>query len=140
MAVLDASAFAEALTSATPLGDAARERVGVTWIWHAPAVFPAEVLSVVRGLLIAGELQLLEAERARRRLGRTRVALHPFAPFADRVWQLRDNVTVYDAWYAALAERLGASLVTTDGRLANATGLTCEVELIRDPATGPRLV
>ncbi len=58
------------------------------------------------------------------------MTLHPFAPFADRVWELRDNLTVYDAWYVAVAERLETLLVTTDARLAGATGPTCEVELV----------
>lgn len=48
------------------------------------------------------------------------------------MWELRDNLAVYDAWYAALAERLGAALVTTDARLAQAAGSRCEVELITD--------
>jgi predicted nucleic acid-binding protein len=130
VSVLDASAFAEALTSATPLGAAARGRIAATRTWHAPAIFPAEVLSAIRGLVLGGHLETSRAERARRRLRRTRVVLHPFAPFAARVWELRDNLTVYDAWYAALAERLEVSLVTTDARLANATGPACATDLI----------
>lgn len=130
MSVLDACAYAEALTSAQPVGAAARERLAATRTWHAPAILPAEVLSAVRGLLLGGEMEASQAERARSRLARTRVVLHPYAPFADRVWALQDNVTVYDAWYAALAERLGATLVTTDARLAAAAGLRCEVELV----------
>lgn len=131
MSVLDASAFAEALTSAEPVGAAARARLTEPRRWHAPAILPAEVLSAVRGLLLGGDLTPEHAERARRRLARTRIALHPLAPLADRVWQLRDNLTVYDAWYVALAERLGAALVTTDARLARSSGLACDVELIR---------
>lgn len=132
MTILDASAYAEALTSAAPLGEASRERITTTRHWHAPAVFPAEVLAAVRGLLLGGQLTRPRAEMTRRRLSRTRVVLHPFAPFEERVWELRDNLTVYDAWYAALAERLGAALVTTDARLAQAAGPHCEVELITD--------
>lgn len=99
-------------------------------MWHAPAIFPAEVLSAIRGLVRSGHLPAHRAETARRRLAGSRVVLHPFAPFADRVWQLRDNLTVYDAWYAALAERLETRLVTTDTRLASATGPTCAFDLI----------
>lgn len=130
MSVLDASAYAEALTSAEPIGDAARARLADAQRWHAPAILPAEVLSAIRGLLLSGQLAPEHAERARRRLARTRVVLHPIAPLAERVWALRDTLTVYDAWYVALAERLGASLVTTDARLARSTGPTCEVELL----------
>lgn len=123
--------FAEALTAGTPLGTSARERLAHAGRWHAPAILPAEVLSAIRGLAQAGHLPPEQAERARRRLQRTRVTLHPFAPFADRVWELRDKLTVYDAWYIAVAERLETLLVTTDARLAGATGPTCEVELLR---------
>lgn len=122
--------LAEALTAGTPLGASARERLAHTRRWHAPAILPAEVLSAIRGLAQAGHLPPEQAERARRRLQRTRVTLHPFAPLADRVWELRDNLTVYDAWYVAVAERLETLLVTTDARLAGATDPTCEVELV----------
>jgi len=47
------------------------------------------------------------------------------------VWDLRENVTVYDAWYVALAEALGVPLLSADRRLAAAPGLRCEVRLVR---------
>ena len=52
--------------------------------------------------------------------------LFPFGPFADRVWDLRDNLTSYDAWYVALAEAVGCALATLDKRLVRATGPTCQ--------------
>lgn len=52
---------------------------------------------------------------------------HPFEPFLERVWALRENVTVSDAWYVALAEALGAALVTADDRLRRANGPRCPV-------------
>jgi predicted nucleic acid-binding protein len=70
------------------------------------------------------------AARAGPRLAQSRVHLHGFAPYADRVWDLHENLTVYDAWYVAVAERLETTLVTTDGRLADATGVRCEVRLV----------
>ena len=51
----------------------------------------------------------------------------PFVPFASRVWQLRSNLTVYDAWYVALAEALDWPLITLDRRLSRAVGPRCEV-------------
>lgn len=135
MSVLDASTYAEALTSSTPLGAAARDAMGATLRWHAPAILPAEVLSAIRGLLLGGHLAAHHAERGRHRLEATRIVLHPFAPFADRIWELRANLTVYDAWYVALAETLQTPLVTTDARLANAPGLRCSVEHVRSGAT-----
>jgi predicted nucleic acid-binding protein len=130
MGVLDASAYAEALAADTPIGAAVRRRLEGRRRWHAPAVFPAEVTSALRGLVLGGHLDPTRARRARRRLAETQIALHAFTPYADRVWTLRDNLTVYDAWYVAVAEALGTSLVTTDARLA-AADLRCDVELIR---------
>ena len=53
--------------------------------------------------------------------------LFPFAPFAERVWALRENLTSYDAWYVALAEVLDCPLVTLDRRLSRASGPVCEI-------------
>jgi predicted nucleic acid-binding protein len=64
-----------------------------------------------------------------------RVELFPYAPFAPRVWELRDNVTAYDAWYVELAESLGSSLATLDHRLARADGPRCGFETPRVQAT-----
>jgi predicted nucleic acid-binding protein len=130
VSVLDASLYVEALTAATPTGAAARAALRGPGRWHAPAILPAEVLSAVRGLVIGGHLAEYRAHRARQRLAASRVVLHDFAPYAERVWELRDNLTVYDAWYATLAEALGTALVTTDSRLAGASGIRCQVELV----------
>src|SRR5207237_128838 len=54
-----------------------------------------------------------------------RVELFPYEPFAERVWDLRTNVTAYDGWYVALAETLGARLATLDTRLSRAKGPRC---------------
>ena len=59
---------------------------------------------------------------------------YPHAPFARRVWDLRANLTPYDAAYVALAESLGCVLVTSDARLARAPGIRCEVEVLRTGA------
>lgn len=65
------------------------------------------------------------AYNARRRLTHVRVRLHPFAPYAERVWELRTNLTVYDAWYVAIAERLDEPLVTADQAILATSGLRC---------------
>jgi len=54
-----------------------------------------------------------------------RVHLFPFEPVADRVWELRGNLSAYDAWYVALAESLETDLITLDRRLAKAPGPRC---------------
>jgi predicted nucleic acid-binding protein len=53
------------------------------------------------------------------------IELHPFEPFADRIWELRETVTAYGAWYIALAEASGMPLATLDTRLAGASGPRC---------------
>ena len=55
---------------------------------------------------------------------------YPHGPFAPRVWELRSNLTPYDAAYVALAESLGCTLVTADARLAHAPGIRCAVEVM----------
>lgn len=130
MSVLDASAYTEALTAATPVGSAVRRLLTAPVRWHAPAILPAEVTSALRGLVLGGHLAPHRANRARLRLAQSRIHFHDFAPFAARVWELRDDLTVYDAWYVAVAEALEAPLVTTDRRLAGAGGIRCEVRLV----------
>ena len=63
----------------------------------------------------------------------TKMMSYPFEPFARRVWELRDSLTVYDAWYVALAEWLETELVTADKRLADAAGPRCPVRYL-DPS------
>lgn len=130
MSVVDASLYADALTAATPTGVAARRVLRTKVRWHAPAILPAEVLSAVRGLVLGGDLGESQANRARRRLTASRLSLHAFVPYAERVWELRENLTVYDGWYVAVAEALGTTLVTTDARLATASGVRCEVQMV----------
>ena len=130
MSVLDASAFAEALTSGAPVGEVARERIARETAWQAPTILHAEVVSAIRGLVLRGHLERPRADDARARLRASDIALYPFVPFERRVWELRDVVSTYDGWYVALAETLETSLVTTDARLARAVGPVCEIELL----------
>lgn len=92
-----------------------------------PAIFGAEVVSALRQLVLRGALSPERATTARERARKVRTFQYPFEPFSRRVWELRDNLTVYDAWYVALAEWLGTDLVTADERLARAVGLRCTV-------------
>lgn len=130
MPVVDASAYADALVNGGALGEVVRARLQAERSWDAPHILPAEVLSAIRGLVLAGSLDRAVAERARARLIGSRLHLHALAPVVDRVWDLRENLTVYDAWYVALAERLSTGLVTTDARLAAAPALRCDVEVL----------
>ena len=93
----------------------------------APRMLPAECSNILRRMEIAGEITPAEAAIAHGDVLDANVELHSFAPFAERVWQLRHNVTSYDAWYIALAEWLGCPVVTLDRRLSRASGPTCEI-------------
>ena len=90
-----------------------------------PELAPAEAGNVLRRLEAAGVLSRFEAASAYRDLLELDISLFPFAPFAGRVWELRANLTSYDAWYVALAEGLDCPLATIDGRLTRAPGPTC---------------
>ena len=75
----------------------------------------------------SSEISRLEANSAHRDLLRLDLELFPFAPFAERVWALRSNLTAYDAWYVALAEALNCALATLDRKLCLATGPVCDI-------------
>ena len=82
-------------------------------------------------MVLRGEVSSLQARTAVLAARTLAVTLYPFEPFVERVWELRKNVTVYDAWYVALAEALEVPLLTADRRLAEAPGPRCEVRLVR---------
>lgn len=91
----------------------------------APHLALAEATNILRRLELAGKLGRSEARAAAVDLRRIELDLVPFDPFADRVWELRVNVTSYDAWYIAVAEELDLPLATLDRRLAAAPGPRC---------------
>jgi len=92
----------------------------------APHLALAEATNILRRLELAGKLGRMESGAAARDLLLFEVELVPFTPFAERVWELRTNVTSYDAWYVAVAEELDLPLATLDRRLAAATGPRCQ--------------
>ena len=92
-----------------------------------PELALAEASNILRRLERAGIISRLEATDAHDDLLRLDLEMFPFAPFAERVWALRGNLTSYDAWYVALAELLDCRLLTLDRKLSRATGPACEV-------------
>jgi predicted nucleic acid-binding protein len=128
--VVDASVLAPALVYHTPVAEQARIRLGDQEALFAPEIIDLEVAAVWRGALRAGRLDDERAQQALVDLAALRLIRSPHAPLMGRIWELRHNVTPYDASYVALAEDLGATLMTADGRLARAPALRCEVELI----------
>jgi predicted nucleic acid-binding protein len=125
--VIDASVFVDALVAVGPPGQLARQELRSLMVLEVPAIFGAEVTSALRNLVLRGELSPVRAVAAREQVRTTRTIQYPFEPFIGRIWELRANLTVYDAWYVALAEWLGADLVTADAHLANAPGPHCTV-------------
>jgi predicted nucleic acid-binding protein len=97
---------------------------------HVPHLAIIETVSVLRGLVRASKLTESRGEGALQDLVQLPVVRHPHEPLLDRVWQLRGNLTAYDATYVALAETLNATLLTCDARLARATLADVTVELV----------
>lgn len=127
MKVLDASVVTDAVSVRGPAGDLARRLVAAETRLHAPAILNAEVTSALRAMLRRGDLTTGEARSAALRAAAMRARRYPFEPFVARVWELRNNVTVYDAWYVALAETLDAPLVSADDRLRRSERRRCPI-------------
>ena len=124
MLVVDASFVVAALVDAGPDGIWAEELLAGDDL-AAPHLLLVEVANILRRASTSGDLSADTAAIAHAELLALPVELFPYAPFASRVWELRDNVTAYDAWYVALAESLDAKLATLDVRLSRATGPRC---------------
>lgn len=130
MIVVDASVLADALVDDGPVGDAARAALTGDPHWVAPGHLLVEVMSVVRGKVLGGKLGLARAEEAVDTLPSLVIDEVGVPMLLDRMWQLRGNVTSYDAAYVAAAELMACPLVTSDGRLAKASGIRCEIRLL----------
>ncbi len=129
MLVVDASALASALADDGRDGDTARARLsGQSLV--APELIDLETASVIRRQHLAGLLDGRRAALALTDLVELPLRRAAHRPLLARCWQLRRNVTMYDAAYVALAELLEVVLVTADARLAKAPGLHCQVDLL----------
>jgi len=129
MTVVDASVLVEYLGAGEHVEEA-RAAIGrERWVW-APALIDAEVGNALRRQVRAKEISARKARAALEDFLEMRLQRIPHRNLVDRAWQLRDNVTFYDGLYVALAEGLGAPLLTLDARLARAPGTRAEVELI----------
>lgn len=123
-AVVDASLLVAALTDSGSEGSWAEEVLSAGGL-VAPDLALVEATNILRRLELAGRLGRLEAGAAAHDLLLLDLDLVPFAPFSKRVWELRSNVTSYDAWYVAVAEALDLPLATLDRPLATASGPRC---------------
>ena len=128
MLVTDAGAWVRALFDEGPQGSV-RARLRREAYVDAPALIDLEFLSAARGLLARRLVTRGAAEESIERFLRAPIDRHAHGLLAWRAWELRANLTPYDASYVALAEMLGTALLTVDRRLARAPMIRCSVEL-----------
>lgn len=129
MIVVDASVLAPALADDGADGDRARLRLRGEQL-VAPELVDLEVLSTLRRAVRAGRLDERRSGQALDDLAALPLRRVPHLPLLERAWELRDNLTAYDAAYVALAESLRALLLTADGGIEKASGVRCEVEIL----------
>ncbi|MCL4292293.1 MAG: type II toxin-antitoxin system VapC family toxin [Acidimicrobiia bacterium] len=129
MIVVDASILVTGLADDGPDGDRVRARLRGERL-AAPHVIDLEVASAWRRLLAAGALDERRAALALADLASLRIERSLHRPLLPRSWELRANLTIYDAVYIALAEHLGTTLLTGDVRIAGAPGTRCTVEVV----------
>jgi predicted nucleic acid-binding protein len=115
-----------ALVDTGPHGAWAENVLAAGGSLHAPELVRAEATNIFRRLERAKLITTPEANAAQADLMQLAIDLFPFEPFADRIWQLRHNVTSYVAWYVAVAEALKLPLATLDEPLSKSTGVTCK--------------
>ena len=128
--VADASVLAVALGDDGPDGDHARARLRGERL-TAPELVDLEVISVWRRQVRAGEVDARRAALALADLAALPLRRAAHRPLLARCWELRENLTVYDAPYIALAEALDVTLLTGDGRLSRAAGPHCHIEVLQ---------
>ena len=130
MIVLDASAAVDWLVQ-TPAAQRIESRIfSRTQSLHAPELLDLEVAQVLRRLVREGRLSAFRAEQAIQDLLDLRITRYPHTLLLPRIWQLRHNLSAYDAAYVVLAEKLGATLLTRDAKLAAAAGYAANIEIV----------
>jgi predicted nucleic acid-binding protein len=134
MIVVDASVLANALADDGHDGAVARHRLSRTGELVAPDLINVETTAVLRKRWVAGDLSDQRFSEAIGDLEDLDLTRYPTLSLVRRAFELRSNVTAYDATYVALAEELDCTLVTADRRLAAAPMVTCPIEvLLADP-------
>jgi predicted nucleic acid-binding protein len=130
--VVDASVLAPALADDGPDGDLARARLRGERLC-APSLVDLEAVSVLRRAVATGRLHERRSAQALADLALLPLERVGHVALLDRIWELRENVTVYDGAYIALAELIGATFLTADARLARSPGTRCEIEVLSPP-------
>ena len=129
MIVVAASVLANIVGDDTDVGQAARARLAVAAHAAAPDLVDVETVAVLRKRWIAKAITDSRFKSAVDDLLALPIVRYPTGPLMVRAYELRANVTAYDATYVALAEGLACTLLTADGRLARAPAITCPVEV-----------
>jgi len=132
--VVDASIVANVVADDGADGDVARGRVRAAGDLMAPDLVDVETVSVLRKRWLADDLTEGRFRTAVDDLGSLPIVRYPTRGLMHRAFELRANVTPYDAVYVALAEGLSCPLLTADARLATAPGPACEIQVL---STGP---
>jgi predicted nucleic acid-binding protein len=130
MIVLDASATAFSLLDDGKTGDRCRSAFRADSQWLVPEHWLVEVLSVIRGTFLGGKISPDHAEDAVAAAAAMDPVVVRTRLLVARIWELRSNLTTYDAAYVAAAEQYRCALVTTDARLALAPRVRCAVNLL----------
>lgn len=130
MIVVDASILANALADDGADGAKARNRLTDAAPLAAPDLIDVETVAVLRKRWIADDLTDQRFSDAIEDLEDLDLTRYPMLPLMRRAFELRANVTAYDATYVALAERLHCTLLTADQRLAIAPTITCPVDVL----------
>jgi predicted nucleic acid-binding protein len=129
--VVDASATVDLLLGASPATAAVRRRAAAaSFRLAAPHLLDAEVVQVLQRFVRRGEIEAARADGAIDDLIDLPLTRYPHTPLLARAFALRDNATVYDGLYLALAEALDAPLITLDAALAQVPGCRAAVEVI----------
>lgn len=129
MIVVDASVIAPALADDDVDGERARSRLRGERLM-APEILDLEVVSVIRKAFLSGALKRRRAGLALADLVDLDLERVSHRRMLTRIWELRQNITPYDAAYVALAETIDATLVTADRRLSLAPGPRCTIEYL----------
>ena len=127
--VVDTSVAVTALTA--PGSPAADLLSGDDAAFQVPSIFDAEVLSALRGLVRGGKFNGAAAAELIADLLVFPVDRWHMSPLLPRMWELRDNLTPYDAAYVALAELTGGVLITGDERITASPGARCDIQVIK---------
>ncbi|WP_211659240.1 type II toxin-antitoxin system VapC family toxin [Phytoactinopolyspora halophila] len=122
--MVDASFVVAALVDSGPVGTWA-DRTLESDDLAAPHLMPVEAANILRRAAQSGQITGDAASLVHADLLALSVVYFSYEPFGTRVWELRDNVTCYDAWYVALAEYLDTSMATLDRKLTKASGVRC---------------